>query len=152
MTLAHEELQLYEGQQSSNNAYTYKHTPAPPHPSALLRCTDTEHQHVHLLQVVARNRSRVRQHLALVRQPNARHGRCAPRRLQDTIPQRRHKEVERQLRQRDRRPVQLPLRFRIVLGELYLERDRVLGAPMSTIISRMLSSLTGCMAIQSASG
>ena len=126
MPLAHEELQLYEGQQSSNNAYTYKHTPAPPYPSTLLRRTDTEHKHILLLQVVARYRRRVRQHLALVRQPDARHGRRAPRRLQNAVPQRRHKEVERQLRQRDRRPVQLPLRFRRLVRELDLQRDRVL--------------------------
>ena len=81
-----------------------------------------------VFEVVHRNRLRVREDLAAIRQPEFRCSNDTARMLQYPVAQRRHKQVERQVGDRDDRAVEFPLRFGRLVRELYAQRDRVLQA------------------------
>ena len=87
---------------------------------------DTQNDKVLVLEVVARDGVLVRQHLARIRQPDLGRSDRAAGLLEETVAQRRHQQVQRELRDSHHSPVQLPLRLRRILRQLNPQRDRML--------------------------
>lgn len=74
-----------------------------------------------VLEIVARDGIAIREHFAVVRQDESPSGQCTARHRDDTVAQRRYKQIQWQFRDRHNRTIHLPLGLAGVRRQLNLE-------------------------------